>query len=214
MKYESFGNSHYQSQRFYILTCQTNAVSVQGWVRIFDWVHTTWIYLSVKLTFGAESLRGDSSDTVNVLRAIVVGEHISPACDPSQHVLRVLHPPGITEHKYGIISQLLISCSFPISLSLSTAWNSFTSYKPGLWWGCRATLCGRIACASWLRVEMGSRTVAAGRKLLWKRKLEQCQFIISCDRQITFFSWGFFFSDVTFPNNVQSDHDINVCKYK
>lgn len=221
---QSFGNSHYMAQRFYILTCQTNAVSVWGCVSIFDWVHTTWIYLSVKPTFGAESLWGDNSDTVGVSRAFfVVSKHISPACDPSQHVLHVFslfHPPGITEHKYSIISQLLISCSFPIPPSLPTAWNSFTSYKPSLWWGCRATLCSRTACASWLEVELCSRALSAGRKLVLKKIYNnitrKCKFINSCETNDIFFFFCFFlfFSDVTFPNKTQADYDINVCIYK
>lgn len=118
-------------------------------------------------------------------------KNISLACDILHYVLDVLslcHPQAITEHKYSIISLLLISRSFRVSASLPTVWNSFTSYKPSWWWGCGAAVCGRTGCALWFEVEMSSRAVTAGERLMFLKiynsiTKKNVDLFNSCDRK-------------------------------
>lgn len=43
---------------------------------------------------------------------------------------------------------------FPHLFPSPTEWNSFTSYQPSWWYGCRTASCGRTVCASWFKVVM------------------------------------------------------------
>lgn len=43
---------------------------------------------------------------------------------------------------------------FPHLFPSPTEWNSFTSYQPSWWYGCRAAICGRTVCASWFEMVM------------------------------------------------------------